>query len=108
MLLALILRHELQDFRVDLVLVEVDRRDSVLLREEARDLLVGDESELRERVTEVLPGAARLVLRLSQLREGDQLLSDEELAQPILVRHALESVGDDAWKVNDFVGPFTF
>ena len=32
------LRDELQDVRVDLVLLEVDRRDAVLLREEVRDL----------------------------------------------------------------------
>jgi hypothetical protein len=54
-LLALLLGDELQDVRVDLVLLEVDRRDAVLLREEARDLGVADVAELRERETEVLP-----------------------------------------------------
>ena len=46
-------RDELEDLGVDLVLVEVDRGDAVLLREEARDLLVGDVAELGQRVAEV-------------------------------------------------------
>ena len=81
------LRDELQDLGVDLVLLEVDRRDAVLLREEVRDLVVADVAELRERVAEVLARALLLVLRLPELRERDQLLADEELAEPVLVRH---------------------
>ncbi len=53
--LARLLGDELQDLGVDLVLVEVDRRDAVLLAEEVRDLVVGDVAELGERVAEVLP-----------------------------------------------------
>ncbi len=43
------LADQLQDVGVDLVLVEVDRRDAVLLRQELRDLAVGDEAELLQR-----------------------------------------------------------
>ena len=86
--LARLLRDELQDLGVDLVLLEVDRRDAVLLAEEARDLVVGDVAELGERVAEVLPGLLLLVLRVPQLRERDELLADEELAQAVVIRHA--------------------
>ena len=89
------LRDELQDLRVDLVLLEIDRRDAVLLRQEVRDLLVADEPEPRERVAEVLARAILLVLSLPELRERDQLLPDEQLAEPVRVRHVRQSVGDD-------------
>ena len=54
-LLADLVRDELHDLVVDLVLVEVDRRHAVLRRQEVRDLAVGDVPELGERVAEVLP-----------------------------------------------------
>ncbi len=88
MLLARLLGDELQDLGVDLVLVEVDRRDAVLLTEEVGDLVVADVAELRERVAEVLARLLLLVLRLTKLRERDELLADEELAEPIVVGHA--------------------
>ncbi len=47
-----------------------------------------DVAELGERVAEVLPGLLLLFLRLPKLRERDELLADEELAQPVVVRHA--------------------
>ena len=76
-LLALLLRDELHDVGVDLVLGEVDRRDAVLLREEVGDLVVRDVPELRERVAEVAAPLLLLLLRGAELREGDELLPDE-------------------------------
>ncbi len=52
---------------VDLVLLEVDRRDAVLLGEEAGDLVVADVPELGERVAQVLARLLLLLLRLPQL-----------------------------------------
>ena len=93
--LARLLRHELQNVRVDLVLLEVDRRDAVLLAEEARDLVVADVAELRERVAEVAARLLLLVLRVPELRERDELLADEQLSQPVVVRHAAVSLTAD-------------
>jgi hypothetical protein len=77
-----VLRHELEHLGVDLVLVEVDRGDAVLRREEVRHLAVGYVPELGERVAEVVPALALLVLRLPELLQTDQLLANEELTQP--------------------------
>ena len=78
-LVADVLRNELQDLLIDLVLVEVDGRDAVLRREEIGDFAVGDVAELGERRAEVLAGAPLLVLRLSQLLQADELFADEKL-----------------------------
>ena len=75
------------DLGVDLVLLEVDRRDAVLLREEVGDLVVADVPELGERVAEVRRPTSAARPGLPELREGDELLADEELAQPVRVCH---------------------
>ncbi|MDF2694966.1 MAG: hypothetical protein K0S65_3349, partial [Labilithrix sp.] len=102
-LLALLLRDELQDLGVNLVLVEIDRGDTVLLGEEVRDLLVADEPEPGQRVSQVLTRTILLVLSLPELRERDQLLSNEQLAEPVGVRHRIRSVGDAKKFVNDLL-----
>jgi hypothetical protein len=63
-LLADLLRDELEHLGLDLVLLEVDGGDAVLVREEISDLGVGDVTELRERKAEVLAGALLLLLSL--------------------------------------------
>ena len=75
---------ELDHFRIDLVLVEIDRGHAVLRRKEIRDLAVGDVAELRERVAEVLARALLLVLRFPELLQADELLANEELTEAIL------------------------
>ena len=55
------------------------------VREEVRDLAVGDVPELGERVAEVLPGLLLLVLRLPELLQADELLPDEELTESALI-----------------------
>src|SRR5262249_33586608 len=79
--------NELEDVAVDFVLVEVDRGHAVLRREEVRDLAVGDVAELGEGGPQVLAGAALLVLSLPELLQADELLANEELAEPIDVGH---------------------
>ncbi len=69
-LLAHLLRDELEDVLIDLVLVEVDRGNAILRREEVGDLAVGDVAELRERRAEVLARSLLLVLRLAKLLRG--------------------------------------
>ncbi len=86
--LARLLRDELQDLGVDLVLLEIDGRDAILLAEEARDLVVADVAQLRERVAEILSRLLLLFLRMPKLREGDELLEYEQFAEAVVVRHA--------------------
>jgi len=69
-LVADVLRDEFQDLLIDLVLVEVDRRDAVLRGQKAGDLAVGDVPELRERRAQVLARAPLLILRLSEAVAG--------------------------------------
>ncbi len=64
-LVADVLRDELQNVLIDLVLVEVDGRDAVLRRKEIGYFAVGDVAELGERRAEVLAGSPLFVLRLS-------------------------------------------
>ena len=86
--LARLLRDELQDLRVDLVFLEIDGRDFVLLREKAGDLVVADVSELRQGVAEVLARFLLLLLGMTELRQRNQLLANEKLAEAIVVGHA--------------------
>ena len=66
---------ELQDLGVDLVLLEVDRRDAVLLREEVRDLVVGDVAELGEREAEVAAGPLLLLLGVREAAQSEMSFS---------------------------------
>ncbi len=75
-LLADLAADQLDDVRLDLVLIEIDRRQPVLRREEAGDLAVGDEAELGERVAQVLPGFLLLLLCGAQLLQADELFAD--------------------------------
>jgi hypothetical protein len=77
MLFADLLADELDDFGLDFVLVEIDRRQPVLRGEKIGDLSVGDEPELREGIGKVLPGLFLLVLRAPELLEADELFADE-------------------------------
>src|SRR5262249_32773554 len=86
---------ELDDVGLDLVLVEVDRRQPVLRREEARDLAVRDVSELRERVAEVLAGLFLLFLRRTKLLQADQLFTDEELTESFRGHRAGGATAED-------------
>ena len=71
MFFTLVFRDQLQDFWVYRVFFQVDRWNSVLLREKTRNFLIANVPEPRERIAKVLPGAVLLVLRLPQLRERD-------------------------------------
>jgi hypothetical protein len=66
----------LEHVLIDLVLVEVDRRDTVLRGQKVGDLAVGDVSELGERRPQVLTRAPLLVLGLTELLQTDELLAD--------------------------------
>ena len=81
MVLGQLLGHELHDVGRDLELVEVDRRDAVLLREEVGELRLVEDPELGEAVAEACAGLALLFLRLLELRQRDEVLADEQLSQ---------------------------
>ena len=76
-LFAHLAADELDDVRLDLELIEIDRREPVLRRQERRDLPVRDETELRERVAQVLAGLLLLLLRGAKLLQADEFFADE-------------------------------
>jgi hypothetical protein len=86
-LLADLARDELDEVGLHLVLVQVDRGDAVLGREEMGDFPVGNVAELCQGVAEVRAVLALLFLRLAELLEADELLADEELAEAVGGRH---------------------
>jgi hypothetical protein len=72
---------ELEDLGVDVELRERDRRDPVLAREEADELLFLDEVELEEDRPELLRAAPLLREGLGELRIGDEAFGDEKVAE---------------------------
>jgi hypothetical protein len=75
---------ELQDLLVDGDLVEVHGGHAVLLGQHARELFLGDEAELHQRVAEPRPLLLSLRQRLGELDLRDQSFPDEEVTQTIL------------------------
>jgi hypothetical protein len=92
--LARLLRDELQDVDVDLVFLEVDRRDAVLLAEKVRDLVVRDVARAWRACsrgccpTSAAPPARSSApqAKLRKLVQGDELSRTRELAQAVVVR----------------------
>ncbi len=73
-------RNELENRRVDLELIQRNRRNAVLLAEEGGDVLVFDEAERNEAVTELAPVLALRVQGLLELLGCDALLLEKQLA----------------------------
>ena len=73
--------------RIDLEVVEVDRRHAVLLGDEVGELVLLEEAELRDLCAEA-PALEvwASVTRLPQLLLGEKILLDEELADPLVQR----------------------
>ena len=67
-------------------MLEVDVGDLQLPRERAADLLLGDEAGLDEHAAELAPAALLLVERGLELVLGQQLLLEQNLAQPDFFR----------------------
>ena len=78
-----VLRDQLEDLLVDLVLAEVDGLNAVLLTEELGDLLIGDEPHLRECVAEADPVLSLGVLGVAELLEADSLGADQQLTKAV-------------------------
>ena len=98
-LLADLLRDELDDLRVDLEVVEVDRRDAVLLGEEVGELRLLDGADLDEVVADAAAGLGLLVLGLLELRHRDEVLADQQLAKSTTHLH-LETFGSSEARKN--------
>ena len=69
---------------VDLELVEVDRGHAVLLGDEVGELGLVEQTDLRDLRAEPVARALRLCARLAQLLLGQQILLDQELADPLV------------------------
>ena len=86
-----LLGDQLDDLGVDLEVLQVDRRDAVLLGEEVGELGLLDEAELGQVVPEAAARLLLLVLRLLQLLQRDQVLADQQLTETS--SHALHPGG---------------
>jgi hypothetical protein len=75
---------QLDDRRVDLELVEVDRWHAVLLGDEVGELGLLQVAELGDLGAEAAATVPSRVTRLAQLLGGEQVLLDEELADPLV------------------------
>ena len=73
--------NERDDVGADLPLAQVDRRDGVLLRQEGGELLLLDDAELGEAVTETRARLLLIFLGFLQLLERDQIFANEKLTQ---------------------------
>jgi hypothetical protein len=73
---------------LDLELVEVDRGDAVLLRDELGELVLVQEAELRDLGAEPPALGARLFACLAQLLRAEEVLLDEKLPDPLVHRRA--------------------
>jgi hypothetical protein len=80
-LLRNLLLHQLDDLRVDLEVLQVDRRDAVLLAEEVGELVLLDRSDLDQGGAD--PGAVLLLLllRFAELLDRDQVFPDEQFTE---------------------------
>ncbi len=74
-------RDDLDDRGVHLEVVEVDRRDAVLPRQQARDLLVLDEPQADEGLAELAPAHLLVVQRVLELLRGNHVLLQQQLSE---------------------------
>ena len=81
-----LLGDQLDHVGIDLELVEVDRGDAVLLRDEVGELVLVEEAELGDLRAEAPALRARLLARLAKLLRGEQVLLDEQFADPLVHR----------------------
>src|SRR5262249_40488324 len=80
-LLRDLLLHQLDDLRVDLEVLQVDRRNAVLLAEEVGELVLLDRSDLDQGRADAGAVLLLLLLRLAQLLDGDEVLPDEQFTE---------------------------
>ena len=81
-----LLRDQLDDVAVDLELGEFDRRQAVLLRDEVGELGLLEVAELGDLMAQASAVGARLVARALQLLRRQHVLTDEQLADPLVHR----------------------
>ncbi len=79
-------RDQLDDFAVDLELGEFDRRQSVLLGDEFGEFGFLEVTELGDLMAEASAVGARLVASALQLLRRQHVLTDEQLADPLVHR----------------------
>ena len=91
---------DLDDGGVHLEVVEVDRRDAVLAREQAGDLLVLDEPEADDGLPDLAPAAPRVVQSVLELLGRNHVLLQQQLSEPD--GHADPPA--DAWILDDSGG----
>src|SRR5262249_37191504 len=72
--------------RLDLELVEVDRRNAVLLRDEVGELALVEIAELRDLGPEAAARDPALLARATQLVGAEEVLPDEKLPDPLVHR----------------------
>ena len=75
------LEGSLDDLRIDLEILQVDRRDAVLLAEEVGELVLLDGAHLDERRANAGAVSLLLFLGFAELLDRDQILSDEQFTQ---------------------------
>ena len=76
------LGHQLEHLRIDLEVLEVDGGDAVLLGEEAGQVRLGDGALLHQQGADAAAALARFLLRLLELLEGDEVLTNQQFAEP--------------------------
>jgi len=81
-LLGHVLRHELHHLGVDVEFLQVDRRNAVLLGEEAGELRLLDEAELGQVVADAAASLLLLFLCLLKLLKRNQVFAYEQLTKP--------------------------
>jgi hypothetical protein len=76
------LRHQLQHLGIDLELLEVDGGDAVLLGQEAGQVGLGDRPLLDQQGADAAAALLRLLLGLLELLQGDEVLTNQQFAEP--------------------------
>ena len=84
-LLRQLLLHVLEHGFVDGELVEIDEREAELALQPVEHHVLGDQPELHERGTEQLAGAALFGDGRVEVLLGDELLFEQNIAQPFVV-----------------------
>jgi hypothetical protein len=82
MLLRDLGRDQLQDLRVDVELVEVDRGNPVLPGQHPGELLLGHEAEVDEGVSDPVAGRFGFGEPFLELRFRNESFADEEISEP--------------------------
>ena len=72
---------DLDDGGVHLEVVEVDRRDAILARKQARDLFVLDEPQADEGLPDLASALLRVVQRVLELLRGNHVLLQQQLTE---------------------------